>query len=315
MGLGFREQLDNILSVSGQTTAGIVTGLTTLQNEIEAFKKACIQAKNGLEALGLNSHTIPDGQFEVGVLIPCQLVDQKLATLVKELEGWNKIVRGFQEVAGDEEREVTVSGLASGSYEIYLPLGYVAAKLISRTIDKILAWYLQILEIRKRRLEIQELGAPVAEVANVKRHEKNLLDTEITKLAKDLVKEVHPKVDANRRNELETHLKISIRQISRFVDKGGLVEVDSNTPEEPEEPTAPEGEEENTEQTKEYENLKKNFDRLNSEFERVSQVLKLGSSLRALPERPEPILQLEDANDEDSTDTKKTSRKKPSEKK
>ena len=140
------------------------------------FQKACNQARAGLEALELTPHVIPEGQFEVGVLIPERLVDSRLGTLVNELDGWNKILRGFQEVAGEEEREVTVAGLASGSYEIYMPLGLIGAFLFSRTIDKVLDWYLRILEIRKRRLELAELGAPVAEVNNVKKYEKEFLD-------------------------------------------------------------------------------------------------------------------------------------------
>jgi len=299
VGPGLLERLNAILSVPGQTTAGIVTGLTQLQSDLDAFGKSCARARGGLESLGVSSHSIPEGEFEVGVLIPEGLVDRKLGALVKELEGWNKIVRVFQEAAGEEEREVIVVGLASGSYEIYLPLGIIAANLLSRTIDKVLEWYLRILEIRKRRLELQRLGAPVAEVDTIKKHERDLLDKEIRALSGALVKEVHPKIDANRRNELETHLTLSIRQIARFVDKGGTVEVDSTPPKPPEEPAAPpEGEKATPEATREYERLKEEFTRLSSEFERVAGILVAGGSLRGLPARPEPILQLTEGESE-----------------
>ncbi len=311
VGLGFRERLSTLLSVSGQTTAGIVTGLTSLQADLDTFRKACTQAKAGLEALGLSPHAIPEGQFEVGVLIPEGLVDHKLSTLVKELSAWNKIVRGFQEVAGDDEREVTITGLASGSYEIYLPLGIIAADLLSRTIDKVLEWYLKVLEIRKHRLELKELGAPVAEVAAIQKHEKDIVESGILALAKDLVKEVHPKIDADRRNELETHLTISIRQIARFVDRGGTVEVDSAAPVEPAEPAAPEGEAVTPEQKQEHDRLKSEFKNLRLQFEKVSQILNAGSSLRQLPERSEPILQIsEEESNEDSILAEKPPKKK-----
>lgn len=277
-----------------------------MQSDLETFRKACTQTKAGLEALGLTSHAIPE-----------RLVDHKLGTLIKEFDGWNRIVRGFQEVAGEKEREVTVAGLASGSYEIYLPLGIIAAGLVSRTIDKVLEWYLRVLEIRKHRLELKELNAPVAETTAIRKHEKDLLENGIRTLAKDLVKEVNPKIDATRRNELETHLTISIRQIARFVDRGGTVEVDSNSPEEPiepekpEEPATPEDEKITPEQNKEYMRLKGEFTRLTSEFEKVTRILNGGSSLRLLPERSEPILQLNDAeSDEGSTVDEKPTKKK-----
>ncbi len=163
-------------------------------------------------------------------MIPERLVDRRLGALAKELEAWNRTLRGFQEVAGEDEREVIVASLSSGSYEAYLPLGIVAAGLVSRTIDKILEWYLRVLEIRKRREELQNLGAPVSEANAIKKHERELLEKEMKTLAEELVKNTHPKVDVPRRHELETHLMVSIRQIARFVDKGGTVEVDTTVP-------------------------------------------------------------------------------------
>jgi hypothetical protein len=257
----------------------------------------------------LTPHATPEGQFEAGVLIPERLVDSKLGALVKELDGWNRIVRGFQEIAGEEEREVTVGGLASGSYEIYLPLGIVTAGLIAKTIDKVMEWYLRILEIRKHRMELKELGAPVAEVTAIKKHERDFLDSEIGKLAKEIVKEVHPKIDITRRNELETHITVSIRQIARFVDRGGTVEVYSNPPEEPEEPVAPEGEATTEQSKEEYEHMKAEFTRLHTDFERFSRILKEGGSLRQLPERFEPILQLNEAEDDNVSDEKPSKKK------
>ncbi len=309
VGKGFLERLNDILAVSGQTTAGIVTGLTSFRTDLSAFQKACSQARAGLDALELKSHAVPEGQFEVGVLIPERLVDSKLGTLVKELDNWNKIVRSYQEVAGDEEREVTVASLASGSYEIYLPVGIGAALLVSRTIDKVLEWYKKVLEIRKLRMELKELRAPVAEVSAIRKHEKNLVENGIKQLAKELVKEVNSKVDRNRRNELEAHLTVSIRQIARFVDRGGTVELDSTVPEEPEEPIEPEGEEVPPDQRKEYARMKIEFTRLRSDFERVSGILHAGGSLRQLPERLEPVLQLDEAECDDVSSTEKASKK------
>jgi hypothetical protein len=311
VGPGFLEHLNEILSVPGQTTAGIVTGLTKLQADLEAFRKACAQAKAGLESLGVMPYAIPQGEFQVGVLIPGRVVDFKLGAFAKELEIWNKILRGFQELAGEDEREVTVRSLASSGYEVYLPLGMLAAGLLSRTIDKLLDWYLRILEIRKRRQELHDLGAPVAETNAIKKHERDFLETEIRALAEQLVKEAHPKVEAIRRQELETHITLSIRQIARFVDKGGTVEVDSTRPEEPTEPVAPtEGADTKTEVPEEYGRLMKEFTRLNSEFEKVSRILDDGMCLRRLPDRPEPILQLTEAEPEgDSTESEKTAKK------
>ena len=77
--------------------------------------------------------------------------------------------------------------------------------------------------------------------------------------------------------------KLSIRQMARFVDKGGTVEVDAQPPQEPEKPVPPpEGAETTTEAKDQYSRLEKEFNRLNSEFEKVSKILESGMSLRHL---------------------------------
>ena len=272
-----------------------------------------MQARIGLEALGLSPHTVPPGEYEVGVLIPNALVGSKLSSLLKELGTWNKIVRGFQEVAGEEEREVTVAGLATGSYEIYLPLGVMAAGYLALTIDKILEWYLKILEIRKRRQELRELGAPVSEFAAIQKYEKELIESGILTLAKEIVKKGHPKLEAHRRQELETHLTVSIRQIARFVDKGGTAEVDSTPPENPEEPTVVSADATPEDQA-DHEHLVEEYKKLQSQFTKVNEILKSGHALRLLPARSEPILQIE-ADLEDEEEVLEGPREKPVKKK
>lgn len=310
VGKGFTERLNTTLSISGQTTAGIVTSLSALQLDLGTFKKACTQTKTGLEALGIAPHKIPTGEFEVGVLIPQALVDGKLSSLVKELGVWNRILRGFKEVAGEEDREVTVAGLASGSYETYIPLGIAAAHYLSMTIDKVFEWYSKILEMRKLRQELKNLGAPTSEATAIQKHEKDLIEKGIEGLAKEIVKAAHPKIEANRRHELETQVSISIRQITRFVDKGGTVEVASTPPEPVAEPTTI-SEAATPEEKKSYDELLQETKQLKAKLDQVSEIMRSGSRLRQLPTRTEPILQLEvEQEEEDAVSTERVVKKK-----
>jgi len=309
LGPGLKNRLISLLSVPGQTTAGIVTAMNALNADISTFRKACLQTRAGLRALGITPHTIPAGEFEVGVLIPEALVDHKLSSLLKELGTWNNIVRGFQEVTGDEEREVSVVGLASGSYETYIPLGLAAATYLSMTIDKVLEWYLKVLEIRKHRQELKELGAPIAEAGLIKKHEKDLVENGIQELAKEIVKKAHPKVEPNRKHELITHLSISIRQITRFVDKGGTVEVAATPPDASVEPDSI-SEEATQEEKTTYEDMLNEYRKLSEQVQKISAIMQSGSALGRLPARPEPILQIESDIEVDDSPKEKTSRRK-----
>jgi hypothetical protein len=235
VGPGFSKGLAEILSVPGQTTAGIVTALSALMGRSDALQKACSLAQRGLEALGVEPYEIPEGEFEVGLLIPERLVDGQLGKLAAELQNWNRALRVFQEVAGDGERDVKVAKLSSGSFEAFLPFGLVAAQLLSVAIDRAIGWYKQILEIRTLREELAKRGAPVAETTDIRNFEKDLVEKGIKALVSELLKQA-PKDPSGRRNELEAHLSVSVRHIVRFVDRGGTIEIDTTVPEEPEEP-------------------------------------------------------------------------------
>jgi hypothetical protein len=309
IGPGLKNRLQTLLSAPGQTAASTVTALTQLQAEVNTFKKSCSQVRAGSKALGIASHTISQGQFEVGVLMPEMLVDAELSSLIKELDVWNKIIRSYQEIAG-EEREVTLAGLASGSYETYLQVGLVAAAYLSMTIDKVFEWYQKILEVRRLRQALKDLGAPAAETSAVKKHEREIVDNGIQALVGEIMKQAHPKVDANRKHELETHLTVSIKQITRFVDRGGDVEVVSAPQEAPEEPEEIREDSSTEDEKQEYARLLANHKKLRTEFEKLAAIKRAGSALRQLPPRSEPILQLEMELDEDATKTERQPKKK-----
>lgn len=178
-----------------------------------------------------------------------------------------------------------------------MSVGIISAGLLAKTIDKVLDWYSRVLEIQKRRKELQELGAPTAETSAVKKFEHDLLEKEIRDLVKELLKEAHQKLDAGRRSELETHLTVSVRQIVRFVDAGGSLEVSSPTPTEPEEPKEPEaGQELSPQEQAELTKLRAKYQELRKGYEHLLAMAEMGAALRRLPERTEPILQIEDGD-------------------
>ena len=208
------------------------------------------------------------------------------------------VLKGFSELAGEPEREIPLKGLATGSEEVYLVVGYLTAKLVSHTIDKVLEWYKKILEIQETRQKMASLGAPVAEIAAVKKHEKELLDHAITEIIRDLMEQAKTKLQAGRKNEIETQLTISIRQIAKFIDRGGDVEVNAGAPDVPDEPKEAEGEEPAPEARAEYLDKKKEYDRLSAAASEAGDISRKGAALRSLPPRKKPILQLGDGEEE-----------------
>lgn len=306
----FMNRINEALVSPGMTTAGIVTRLTDLQKEAENFRKACEKTGAGLIALGIKSYKLPQGTYDVGVLIPRHLVDNKLGALSKEFDSWNKIIRTFMEVAGEDDREVQLRGLATGSFELYVAVGALAADLFTRAIERLADLYLKILEIQKRRKELAELGAPAPEIKDIRKFEKELLEKEIKELAKELIKQVHSRVDSGRRAELETQLTISLKQTATFIDGGGVVEVTAPDREKPAEPEESKEAEITAEHKVESDRLRKDYEKLKKSYEDALLLSKRGTAIKRLPERQQPILQLDDDDDTSVSDTERVQKRK-----
>lgn len=296
------------LSAVGFTGAALAEAAAEFFKEAESFRKKCAQTKAGLLAIKIEPHSIEPGTSEVGVLIPAGITGGTLAGLKAQLNTWNIALKGFSELAEEPAREIPLKGLATGSIEVYVTVSLLTAKLIAFTIDKTLAWYKQVLAIQQARQQLANVGGPVAEIGAARAHEKKLLDQAITGIVDSVMKEAKTKLQASRKQEIETQLTISVRHIARFVDRGGDVEVTAGAPEVPDEPVQAEGSKEEAGRLRtEYLEKKKEYDRIFAEARKAEEISRMGSALRSLPPRKEPILQLGDA-EEEQDQSKKTAK-------
>ncbi len=216
--------IDAMLAEAAISPAAALAALQTYGTQLSQFRGNCTQARKGLVGLHVEPDALVDEQAEVGILVPRSLTKGHLDALNRQLNRWNIILKGFAELAGADEREVTVRSLSTGSEQIFLETSLTVAGFLAPVIDRVLGWYKQIQEIQKLRKELERLGAPVSEAQGVKAHEKQVIEDSIAGLAKELMARATA-VPPGRKGEIQNQLTISIRYITRFVDQGGDVEV------------------------------------------------------------------------------------------
>ncbi len=217
--------IDALLAEASLSPASGLTVLQAYAAQLSQFRGTCSQVRQGLAALHVESDTLVKDEAEVGILMPRTLTKGHLEALSRQLNSWNRILKGFTELAGADEREIAVRMLSTGSDQVFLVTTIAVAALIVPVIDKVMEWYKKILDIQKVRKELERLGAPVAEPEAVKVHEKKFVEDSIADLARELMSRASPSIQKSRSGELENQLIISIRHIARFVDQGGDVEV------------------------------------------------------------------------------------------
>jgi len=81
-------------------------------------------------------------------------------------------------------------------------------------VERVVALYKQLLEIRKLNQEIQQQGVPEKELSGIENYANNLMEKGIEKIAVEVIKEYHKKDDKERKNELTNAVRISLNKIA-----------------------------------------------------------------------------------------------------
>lgn len=226
-------RIDECFAGSAMNPGGALRKLTELQSELEAALKNASRTAAGLKKLGIEEYQVSAGEFELGLTLPLKRDKAQLKSLSKEFEEWNKILRAFQEAAGDEEREPQVRSISNSEFLLFLAASpWVAEKMLA-VVERLLSVYDKILDIRKKWKELADLGVPNQDLAPARKTEKSLLDDAVAELTASIMKDVTKNVAANRQNEIEASITISVRGVAKFLDRGGSVEVTSPDLEEP----------------------------------------------------------------------------------
>ena len=266
---------------------GVLTELQAFRTELSGFIAGARETRAGLAALKIDKAPDDPEKYEIGILIPSRLVDDKLGPLADELEDWNKILRAFAELAGEVDHDLKVNAIVSDSYLLAVLCTYGTAQLVATTVQWIADLYMKILQIRELRLKLEKLDASTPEIPVVKAHEEKLVGESIEALVVKLLDQSQTALNQERRNEVSNELTIRIRHVVRFVDRGGAVEVNRPIGKlDPEQDGA---------------------DAAGANARRDIQIL--GAAIASLPARKDPILSLPDAaptETEQPETTKKT---------
>jgi hypothetical protein len=270
-GLRAVERIDQVLRSSINGLTSVITHLEGFRSAISAVVSSATQLLAGLQGLHVVGGAVAEQtDFEVGVLIPSELVDDKLGPLAKQLDDWNKILKTFAELAGEQDREVTVKALSTGSYILYVKAGVKAAKLVAGVIGWAVSLYKKLLDLRDLREKFAHSDVPAPEVGAIKQHEAATIERAVTELVSGMMRDAAGAAnDPGRRGELEVSLTLSVRKTIRFIDDGGAVEV-----------TAPLA-------------AKKLGDGANVEVrEAIAAIDAHGAAVATLPPRGQPILEI-----------------------
>lgn len=180
--------------------------------------------------LGIGKEDLSAGECELAVLVPRAFVENKLEFFGKELEELNKIFGVFAEIATGERPGFTIKTISSSDLSVYLGLAAVTGACVATAIERIVALYKSLLEIRKLQGELAAKGVEKANLQGLEDHANGIMENGVDVLVRDLIEEFSRSPDIGRTNELSIELKYSLKKIANRIDRGFNIEVRMQAP-------------------------------------------------------------------------------------
>ncbi|MDP9418886.1 MAG: hypothetical protein M3P53_01825 [Actinomycetota bacterium] len=205
--------------------------IQALTERLEALATALDQLLAALSHLGVGSEDLETGEAEVGILIPRAVIDNELGQLGDEFVQLQKLLGPFLEIATGTRPAVEVRTISSTDFGVFLDIAPEAAAFLALAVERVVALYKSLLEIRTLRHGLRGQGLSDASLAGIDEHADEHMTAGIAAAVDELVDE-RSGIEAGRNNELKTELRLTLHAIANRIDKGYNIDVRAKAPEE-----------------------------------------------------------------------------------
>lgn len=210
-------------SLANEQLQKLLTSLQALTTSLDQLLASFSQLKIGAEELD-------PGECEIGVLVPRAFVDNRLDKFSDELGELNKIFGVFEELCTGSRPSPKIRTISSSELSIFLETAPVVGACIAAAVERVIAMYRQLLEIRKLQGELAKQGIEKEDLKGIEKHANGVMEKGIDTLVKELVSEFSAISDVARKNEISIELKFALKKIANRVDRGFNIEVKMQEP-------------------------------------------------------------------------------------
>ncbi|WP_287373163.1 hypothetical protein [Prosthecochloris sp.] len=258
----------------------------TLQSALEELKQlrakiASTQSNletlvSSLEYFSVGEDELGKDECEVGVVIPRKYVKGNLKEFGSELVELEKTLLVFSELATGQREPLEIRQISSSELSIFLDYLPEIGLCIAVSIERIVALYKQVLEIKKLKKELVKQKVPERHLKGIEEHAASLVAPEIKVLAKELIENYGDHLEQGRKKEVLTELQFSLNKLANRIDRGFNIELRVSTTE---------SDEKKNEKSQSNSSVKK-------------RIMKSAAKIEYLDQINEPVLYLPEKNEE-----------------
>ena len=232
-GVRLLESIDQVVSRNEMTPSVALSEIQPYVTRIEELDLHLGHLIAAFLYLQIPTEDLLPGEVEVSVLIPRLAVDNDLPDLAKELLQLQRIFGPFVELATGSRPDLKVRSIASSDFGVYLEMVPKAAMFLAVAIERMVALYSNVLDIRLKRQELADSGVPASALVGIEDHARDAVKNGIEEEIERLAAEVGDIGD--RINELRIDLRNSLNAIANRIDKGYNFDVRAEPEQEDEE--------------------------------------------------------------------------------
>jgi hypothetical protein len=181
--------------------------------------------------LAVGAEELEPGTAELGVLVPRGAVSNDLHSFGRELQRLDRTFGVFAELATTTQEGFQIRTISSSDLSVYLEALPQVAACAAVAVERVVALYKKILEIRRLKSELAEQGVPEESLEGVLTHADDHMKEGLKPVVEELLDEYYEGKDKKRLNELRTYLQSSLNEIANRIDKGYHIEVRVEPPE------------------------------------------------------------------------------------
>lgn len=243
-----RERVDAIFEQQELTPAAASADLQPIADQLNQLDNALNQLLQSFEFFRIGTNELASGEFEVGFLIPRAEIDDSLGGLGKELMSLKRILGPFQELTTGTREDPQIRSVSSSDILILLQSHPATAALIAVAVERVIAAYEKVMNIRVAYKTLHDAGASEKTLSAVQGDADTKMQAEIKALVEELLTKVtniddrlvRVELDAARENELRKDLLEALNGIANRIDHGYTVEVRTGELPQPEDAEEPE---------------------------------------------------------------------------
>ncbi|MEW6194276.1 MAG: hypothetical protein AB1521_03850 [Bacteroidota bacterium] len=271
-GTNLLSKIELIFSKNQITPARALDELKKIFEKLKEISESINQVLSGLSKIKIEAEILKPGECEVGVLIPREAIKNTLGNLTKELNEVDIIFSNFEEIVTGKRSGIRLRTISSSEPSFFFDTLPAVAAFTAVAVERILALYKNLLEIKKLHKELKENGVPEDDLKGIEQHANELIEKGVEKLLPELFDKYAVKLERQRENELRNSLRISLNKLANRVDRGYNIEVRAKPPEEKKEGDIEEA------------------SSINKDSTNIKVVLEKSKSLRFIKSSGDPIL-------------------------